>query len=233
MSGETLGGVLDVKASGIPQNKLIGSGAGVPGGFDAGGGDQGTEPRNSGVCGGPGKVLGGVGGGSFSLSPVQALKRKLRANETLDPSESENPLANALYRETCRPQERAYLPKFFSGDRDIVDECLPIRLVGKSKIDALLNPRHSYFDSRQGDIVEWKLYQCQESSKPVFSYPRLSIITPRDNPYKLSVKTSHTAMKSLRDLRDTLIEHNVRDAKLMDFTFTLPGEITDWLMQQN
>ncbi|GAI60134.1 unnamed protein product [marine sediment metagenome] len=40
-------------------------------------------------------------------------------------------------------------------------------------------------------------------------------------------------MKSLRDLRDTLIEHNVRDAKLMDFTFTLPGEITDWLMQQN
>lgn len=123
--------------------------------------------------------------------------------------------------------------KVNDGEVSFEDDAKAVRLVGMSKIRALLNPGHSWFADRQGDIVEWRSYQCREASKPIFAYPSLSLVTDKLNPYKLSVKASHSAMKSLRGLGDVLSVNDIRGVKVLDLAFTFPGEITDWLVKQN
>ena len=109
----------------------------------------------------------------------------------------------------------------------------PVRLVGMSKVRSLLKPRHKWFADRQGEIVEWQGYECTEFPRPVFAYPSLSLVTDQLNPYRLSVKAGHSAMKSLRVLGDVLAINEIRGVKVLDFTFTFPGELTKWLAGQN
>lgn len=109
----------------------------------------------------------------------------------------------------------------------------PVRWVGLRKIRELLNPEHSWFDDKQGKILDWEAYQCEEFPKPIFAYPRLSLITPGSNPYKLSNKASQSAMKSLKALKVVAETRKLESIKVLDSVFTFPSEITSWLNTRN
>lgn len=109
----------------------------------------------------------------------------------------------------------------------------PVRWVGLGKVRQLLNPIHPWFAEKQGQILNWEAYQCEKFPKPIFAYPRLSFLTPDNNPYKLSTKAAHSAMKSLRALKVVAESRKLDGVKVLDFTFTFPGELTDWLAGQH
>jgi len=153
------------------------------------------------------------------LSPIRRLKRKVNDGDNA------NPLENASFGHSVAQPERQ------NEQRD--DGSGAVRLVGLSKVKALLNPRHPWFADRQGELDGWRRYQCKEVARPVVAYPNLSLATDRLNPYKLSMKAVQSAMKSLRGLGDVLAENDVRDVKVLDLGLTFPGEITEWFMGRN
>jgi len=109
-----------------------------------------------------------------------------------------------------------------------IGDTKPIRFVGLEKLEKLLRPGHPWFRPSWGTILDWRLYQCDQFPKPIFAYPHLSNLTSARNPYKLSVKASQSALKSLRSLRTVVAGRKLENVSVLDFVFTFPAEMTAW-----
>ena len=140
------------------------------------------------------------------------------------------------WRQALRPEGEpaGYVQQGDLSDVFVVEQgdLSDVFVVGYSKLKKLFKPAHRYFVDKRALILKWHKYRCRISGV-VFAFPELGkIISHPLNPYVLHRKASQSACKSIRKLKEVVKAYGLDRAKILDFVFTFPVELSEALVSR-